>query len=288
MIITKLMGGLGNQMFQYALGRRLAHDRGVALKLDLSWFRDAQAIGVDTVREYALTGWHVQASPATEEDLSRVTGQRGILTRLGLARLRLVRERGFGFDKTVLRAPDRALLTGYWQSEKYFKSIREVLLGDFTLVTPPCRHVAALFGQVRNPSAVAVHVRRGDYVRNSKTNEFHGLCPIEYYVDAAKRIADQVANPLFFVFSDDPGWVRDNLKLDWPMIQVAHEPHCTPHQDIWLMSQCSHHIIANSSFSWWGAWLCRNEDKIVIAPRRWFGDPKINTVDLIPQGWTRI
>lgn len=288
MIITKLMGGLGNQMFQYSLGRRLAEERGVPLKLDLSWFRDAHAIGVDTAREYALDGWRVHASIATAEDLSRFPRRVGLLARLGLVSSPLVRERGLGFDARVLRAPDHAHLTGYWQSEKYFRPIRELLLREFTLAAAPCRHVEALLARVSDSSAVAVHVRRGDYVRNPRANDFHGICPIEYYLDAARRIADQVADPSFFVFSDDPDWVRDNLRLDWPTTYVMHDGGCLPHHDMWLMTHCSHHIIANSSFSWWGAWLCRNGDKVVIAPAQWFRDAKFNTADLVPESWTRI
>ena len=288
MIITKLMGGLGNQMFQYSLGRRLAHERGVPLKLDLSWFRDAQPMGADTVREYALAGWRIQASIATPEDLSRFPRREGLLARLGLAGSSLVRERGFGFSARVLRAPTDAHLAGYWQSEKYFKPIRAILLHEFTMVEPVCGHAAALLDRVNSSAAVAIHVRRGDYVNNPSTHEFHGVCPLEYFLEAARRIADRVTDPQFFIFSDDPDWVRDNLRLAWPMTLVMHNGDCAPHQDMWLMSRCSHHIIANSSFSWWGAWLSSNEDKMVIAPRRWFRDPKHFTGDLIPEAWTRI
>jgi hypothetical protein len=288
MIVSKLMGGLGNQMFQYALGRRLAHERGVPLKLDLTWFRDARAVGVDTMREYALDGWRIQASFVTAEDLSRFPAHEGLLARLRLVRSPLVRQRGFAFDASVLRVPSHVHLTGYWQSEKYFKPVREMLLDEFTLVAGPCSHAAALAEQVRNRPAVAVHVRRGDYVRDARTNEFHGLCPLEYYQEAARKIAERIANPSFLVFSDEPDWVRENLKLGWPTTYMTHDGGCTPHQDMWLMSQCSHHIIANSSFSWWGAWLCRNDSKFVIAPARWFADPKVDTRGLLPDGWMRI
>lgn len=275
-------------MFQYSLGRRLAHEQGVPLKLDLSWFRDAQAMGVDTVREYALDGWRIQASIATAEDLSRFPAQEGLLARLRLVNSLVVRERGLEFEARVLRVPSHAHLTGYWQSEKYFKPIREMLLREFTLAADPCPHAAKLLERVQDLPSVAVHVRRGDYARNPRTNEFHGQCPIEYYQEAVQRIADRVADPSFFVFSDDPDWARDNLKLGWPTTYVTHDGGCSPHHDMWLMSHCSHHIIANSSFSWWGAWLCRNDGKVVIAPARWFRDAKHNTDDLIPEGWTRI
>jgi Glycosyl transferase family 11 len=287
-IVTRLMGGLGNQMFQYALGRRLAYDRRVPLKLDLSWFRDSSKTGVDTSREYALDRWRIQASIATAEDLACFTGRQSLLGRLGLSFPPVVRERGPKFDERVLRVPSTVHLTGYWQSEKYFRPIREMLLREFTLAAAPCPHAVAILSQAREVPAVAVHVRRGDYANHPHTNEYHGLCSIEYYQEAARRIAEQVPGATFFFFSDDPDWVRDNLKLDWPMIQVTHDGGCAPHEDMWLMSQCSHHIVANSSFSWWGAWLCQREDKIVIAPSQWFRNPKIDTSDLIPEGWTRI
>ena len=287
-IITKLMGGLGNQMFQYALGRRLAYERGVPLKLDLTWFSDAPNMGADTVREYVLDGWRIQASIATSEDLSCLPARNSFLARLGLAPSRAIRERGFAFNAAVLRAPRSVHLTGYWQSEKYFKTIRDTLLRDFTLAAPPCPHAAQLLPQLRELRPIAVHVRRGDYVRNRVTNAFHGLCSIEYYKAAAARLAEQVSEPAFLLFSDDVDWTRDNLRLKWPATYVQHDSACSPHQDIWLMSHCSHHIIANSSYSWWGAWLCPNVEKTVIAPKQWFRNPQIDTRDLIPEGWARI
>jgi hypothetical protein len=148
--------------------------------------------------------------------------------------------------------------------------------------------VAELLEEIRSRCAVAVHVRRGDYVRNARTNEFHGLCTPEYYQAAAKYVVDRIDEPTFLVFSDEPEWVQANLKLGRPTIYVTHDGNCAPHHDMWLMSQCSHHIIANSSFSWWGAWLCRNEKKMVVAPKRWFRDPKVNTSDLIPECWITI
>jgi hypothetical protein len=199
-----------------------------------------------------------------------------------------VKERGFGFDASVLRAPSHAHLTGYWQSEKYFEPIRDILLRDFTLVAAPCPHASELLERAREPHVVALHVRRGDYVKDARTHEFHGVCTIEYYREAATRIAASVIEPSFLVFSDDPDWVRSNLRLDWPTTYVTHNGGCSPHQDMWLMSQCSHHIIANSSFSWWGAWLCQSKEQCVIAPARWFTDPKLDTRGLIPERWTRI
>jgi len=287
-IVSKLMGGLGNQMFQYSLGRRLAQDRGVPLKLDVSWYQDRVAGDADTLREYALDGWHIRAAKASAEDLAQFSIGKRLLGRLGLVNIAVLREQELGFEPSVLDAPHTAYLTGYWQSEKYFKPMRSVLLQEFTLVSAPCAHAAGLEHRVRESDSVAVHVRRGDYARNRKTNAYHGLCPAEYYIEAARRIANRLAKPSFFVFSDDLDWVRQNLKLDWPTTYVVHDKECSPHQDIWLMSRCAHHIIANSSFSWWGAWLSPNENKVVIAPSQWFAHAQYSANDLIPESWLRI
>jgi len=288
MIVMRLMGGLGNQMFQYALGRRLARERGVPLKLDLSWFQGSAARAEHAMREYALGGWRIRASAATPEELARFAAWRRVLSALTGRNVAVVKERGPEFHPEVLRVPGHAYLIGYWQSERYFSSIRDVLLEEFSLSAEPCAHAAALARTMPPSTAVAVHVRRGDYASVAYTHDFHGLCSPEYYQEAARRIADQITNPAFFVFSDEPDWARDNLQLGWPTTYVTHGGGCAPHQDIWLMSRCAHHIIANSSFSWWGAWLCRNEAKIVVAPRRWFADAALDTRDLIPADWPRI
>lgn len=137
-------------------------------------------------------------------------------------------------------------------------------------------------------NAVSLHVRRGDYVSNLTINQFHGTCSLEYYNQAIAQIAKKVETPHFFVFSDDPEWVKSNLKIDYSITIVDHNNADKNYEDIRLMSLCKHHIIANSSFSWWGAWLCRNPNKIVIAPLKWFNDKSINTTDLIPDGWIKI
>jgi hypothetical protein len=292
MIVVKLMGVLGNQMFQYALGRRLAYDRGVPLRLDLTWFDESPIKGGDTVREFVLDGWRVKAERATEDDLARFPLSRPILKRLSRYFSPLLRpvvtERSFRFDPRVLRVPRTAYLSGYWQSAKYFASIEGLLRTDFSMNVPSCPHVERLVEEAGRAGSISIHVRRGDYVNNPSTNTFHGVCTVDYYRLAAKRVADEVAEPHFLVFSDDPDWARENLKLEWPTSFVEHDSRCVPHNDIWLMSLCSHHIIANSSFSWWGAWLSASPGKVVVAPKQWFRQPGIDTFDLIPAGWLRI
>ena len=153
---------------------------------------------------------------------------------------------------------------------------------------PPCSHAISMEREVRKAGAISMHVRRGDYVNNPQTNAFHGVCTIEYYQNAAALLAGQVAEPKFVVFTDDLAWACENLNLQWPTLFVEHDDDCLPHNDIWLMAQCSHHIIANSSFSWWGAWLGVNPQRLVIAPAQWFRQPDIDTSDLFPEAWVRL
>jgi hypothetical protein len=162
------------------------------------------------------------------------------------------------------------------------------LLEDFSLSNPPCIHAANLAEQMKGAHAISVHVRRGDYLSNPAANAFHGVCSTEYYRTAMQLVAEKVDDPHFFVFGDDPDWARENLQFYWPTTFVEHGLDCSPHNDIWLMSLCSHHIIANSSFSWWGAWLAENLSQLVIAPRRWFQDERLDTSDLLPDRWTRL
>ncbi len=292
MIVVKLIGGLGNQMFQYALGRRLAHERRVPLKVDLSWFRAQKQTQVDTVRSYALDGWRIRASPATARDLWWFPQLRPGLTRFSdyIAWLAppVVSEKSCGFDPDVLRTPRSAYLSGYWQSERYFGSVRSFLLEDFALSIPPCSHASELARQIEGAPVISLHVRRADYLSNPAAAAFHGVCSPEYYRSAMRWVAGQVGDAHFLVFGDDLQWARDKLQSAWPTTFVEHSLDCPPHNDIWLMSLCSHHIIANSSFSWWGAWLAENPSQLVVAPRRWFRDERLDTSDLLPDRWTML
>jgi hypothetical protein len=293
------MGGLGNQMFQYALGRRLALERGVPLRLDLGWFAEARERGVDTVREYMLGGWRVSAPAASAEDLARFDAaaqSTGLLARVARRVRRMlparpargtVYERGPAFDPGVLQVAAPAYLHGYWQSEKYFDSIGETLRAEFVPAEPICTYIAELAQYAADPNTISLHVRRGDYAHNAATQAFHGLCSPQYYAAAASLLAAKLSAPRFLVFSDEPEWARENLQLGWPARVVEHAPGSSPHQEMWLMSRCAHHVIANSSFSWWGAWLRPAPGKTVVAPRQWFRDPSHDGPDRLPASWLR-
>ena len=137
-------------------------------------------------------------------------------------------------------------------------------------------------------SSVSVHVRRGDYVNDPKTNAYHGTCSLDYYKKAVEIIRNKVKDPVFFIFSDDAEWVKKNFNIDEQQVLVSEPEKLSLTEELKLMASCRHSVVANSSFSWWGAWLNNNNEKMVIAPQKWFADPLIDTSDLIPSAWIRI
>ena len=271
MIITKLIGGLGNQMFQYAAGRRAAYVNKTELKLDTSWFKNPDGA---IKRDYLLNVFNIEEVFATKEEINKFNVRnQGLLTL---------------FYKKILKINNNTYLEGYWQSEKYFKDIKDIIRKEFILKNKADVANQKMIRQIKNCDSVSIHIRRGDYVFDEKTNKYHGFCDLDYYLKAVVLIAKKVKNPQFFVFSDDPIWVKQNLHLKFPYLYVDHNTGKKDYEDMRLMSECKHNIIANSSFSWWGAWLNKNKDKIVIAPKKWFRESSINTKDLIPKSWIKI
>lgn len=292
MIVVKLMGGLGNQMFQYAVGRSLSSASKAELKLDVSWF---ESIPQNTTkRVYQLGVLNCIENFAKQEEIERLRGGdlRKWLSRWsGNARLGKkshICERSARFDPSLFTYKDNVYLEGFWQSEKYFIGARELLLHEFSLKAEPDAANRELAQNIAATNAVSVHVRRGDYITNSNASDFHGACSLEYYHQAMNKIAGLVDNPFFFVFSDDPAWATTNIKSEYDIAYMMHNGPDNGVDDLFLMSRCRHHIIANSTFSWWGAWLCTNPDKIVVAPRNWFASSHLDTSDLLPDSWLRI
>ncbi len=276
-------------MFQYALGRRLSSEREVPLKLNIGDFEH------DPLREFGLNAFQIDAAVASATELADALRPwpRRLVRRLPWlptwpGSVRLIRERGFPFDSEILSAPKNVWLEGYWQTERYFSSTENLIRHDFRLTQPMTPDRQALAATIRDNVAVSVHIRRGDYVTNPVVRAFHGTCPPEWYEKAMSIMADAVGSPLFFVFSDDPDWARANLPDRWPIQYVAVQDDGRDHEDMHLMASCRHHIIANSSFSWWGAWLNPAPDKRVIAPAQWFRDSTYDTRDLLPPTWQRL
>jgi hypothetical protein len=276
-------------MFQYAAGRALSLDRGVQLRLDVS---DFAGYGLHQGFELSRV-FSCRVDLAEPEDVYAVLGWqsskrvRRIVARPELRFLRSPRfvvEPHFHHWPEISYAPQDCYLFGYWQSEKYFQTHAAEIRADFAFKPPLTNRNSELVGQIAQVNAVSLHVRRGDYVSNSKTHATHGVCSLDYYRDAIRHISDRVERPYFFIFSDNMAWVKGNLKMDMPHQYIDHNKGAESYNDMRLMSLCRHHIIANSSFSWWGAWLNPNPDKIVVAPRRWFANDT-NVADLFPAAW---
>jgi len=297
MIIVQLLGGLGNQMFQYAAARKIAHDKNTTLKLDVSCFKDYKCA---TERQYELSCFNIIESFASGEEVYHLKGAGAdnisskffkVINKIKPQHKRsYIKEKHFHFDPKISNVSDNIYLEGYWQSEKYFKEIEDIIRNEFKIKGSPDAKNAKKteFISSSNLQSISVHIRRGDYITDSDTNSFHGICGLEYYQKAIDKLAGIIKNPHFFIFSDDPDWVKNNLILEYPATYVTENLGIKDYEDLRLMSLCKHHIIANSSFSWWGAWLSENTDKIVIVPKKWFNDPNINTDDLIPASWKRI
>jgi hypothetical protein len=303
-ITVSLIGGLGNQMFQYAAGKALAERHGVGLALDLNGFRN-----------YALRSFLLDRLRVPETELSSVfdTGAEKppnhfvrslwkqridrVLERVGLPKVAPSAnhycEPHFHYDPAFEGLGPQTSLFGYFQSERYFTSIAESLRGWFFPREPFGVAAAVMRERIdRCPLPVSIHIRRGDYL-DPGTAEFHGILGESYYRQALNRIETVLGEGIdFFVFSDDSG-AADQVLNFVPKSRLNHvrgDPE-RPWEDMALMAHCRHHVTANSSFSWWGAWLNRSPDKVVVAPRAWFAAAELkkhSTADLYPPGWILI
>ena len=189
-------------------------------------------------------------------------------------------------NNVFLSLGDGAYLDGYWQSERYFAEVAQVARAEFALRRPPDAENQRMLDAIRGAEAVGIHARRGDYVTDARTRDVHGHAPAEYYAAAVARIRSLVRAPAFFVFSDDPAWAAQHLRVDPATVIVGHNDAGRDYEDLRLMSACRHHIIANSTFSWWAAWLGERPGQRVIAPRHWFRDGP-DARDLVPARWER-
>ena len=283
-IVVRLMGGLGNQLFQYACGRALATQHGLPLLLDprevirkgahsglaIELF-NIKAEFIDGQSKYALASWKWKVSRAIRRQISPSLGY--------------YHEQEFGFDEDLVEHGHNNIISGFWQSYKYFdKSAVDLLRKEFTLKKPYTKDQQQIVDEMHVGNGVAVHVRRGDYLNNPKALAKHGVCSAEYYQQAVARIEALVDDPHYFVFSDDPQWVKQNINID-NAVFVSDRGYA-PEVDLMLISSCQHQIIANSSFSWWGAYINANADKHVIIPDPWF-DADICAKDMSPIEWIR-
>lgn len=288
MIVTKLVGGLGNQMFQYAAGRALALRHGTEVLVDRRAFGDYK------LRAYGLDCFVAKPTAASAAMLPRMSGG----SRVHRMLRRLISpydyyyacESQFTYDPSFLSLPDNTYLDGYWQSERYFCDFAEVIRSDFSFSMAPSLKNAEWLDHINDVMSVSVHVRRGDYVHDPQANYVHGTCSLEYYEQAISCMRERLdIDPVLFVFSDDPEWVMKHINIRrYSHYFITNNDANTNYEDLRLMANCKHHIIANSTFSWWGAWLNLSTEKIVVAPRRWFRTDNLSDVDLIPDSWLRV
>jgi len=292
MIIVKLMGGLGNQMFQYAAAKALAERHRVPLKVDLSFLNDRSAKENFTFREYELDCFDTSIEIATKNDLSifnrknRFIGS--MMSLLGISAPMRYYEQSLNYNESFNKLPNEILLEGYFQSEKYFIRIKSLLLENFKWRLTASGFNLSLIQNIKSTNSVSLHIRRGDFVENKVINSIHGLCDINYYKRAITHVNLSTQNTTFFIFSDDINWAKKELGMTSKVIYIDHNIGKESFWDMRLMSLCNHNIIANSSFSWWAAWLNKNPNKIVITPSFWFRNPDINTMDLIPLNWRKL
>jgi hypothetical protein len=305
-IVVRLQGGLGNQLFQYAAGRALADRLGRGLSLDLRDFgayeRRARLARIplaggllakgDTPRPFLLDRFEIRAARWRALALWMAgfpshRRTRRLLRLFGLGRGILIQER----DRSRLASLDAcaasgdpAYLDGYWQSWRYFEGSEAALREDLSFKRPPSGRNALLLRRLQRGRSVCVHVRRGDYVSDPGAARVHGLMGRDYYDAAVKRLGPSVRGASYYVFSDEPAWARAHLRFPGPTRVVDHNGVDEPEEDLRLMSACRHFIMANSSLSWWGAWLSTRPGKRVVAPQRWFKSGAA-APDLLPPNW---
>lgn len=286
MIITKLQGGLGNQLFQYAAGRSLSHKLGTSLKLDIEFYKKYSA-----KRPYCLDDFAISSEIANEDEIKKIKNDTifNKLKQIILGwknRSVIIDHDEHKFFSDVSDIQKNTYLEGFWQSEKYFEDIKDVIRKEFVLVKPLSDTANASLESINKNNSVSIHIRRGDYVVPRYKKIFYECTP-EYYQNAISLISERVHNPHFFVFSDDIKWSKENLKIQQPVTFVS-QAGTLDYEELVIMSKCKNNIIANSTFSWWGAWLNQNADKIVIAPKKWYIGDASQEIDLIPKHWIKL
>ena len=334
MIISNIYGGLGNQFFQYALGRKLSIYHDSELKLDINKMKKYY------LRDYLLFHYNINSGIANKNEIflykkikSKIYNKiERKLFKFGINPYNNIyyEKYNFMFDPNIINF-NNIYIEGYWQSYKYFEDIKDTLMkdlslkepldninakilnriktsnsvsihfrrGDYTYNTNILDNIktkilnrikssnAKILNRIKTSNSVSIHFRRGDYTYNRKTKDIFNVCPLNYYNKATELINKEIVNPVYFIFSDDMEWVKKNFSFNYDKVYVDVNDINHPHIDLELMKNCKHNIIANSTLSWWAAWLNKNTQKIVITPEKWL-NKSINFDDLIPESWRKI
>lgn len=292
-IYSYLQGGLGNQMFQYAIARALSEHYQSAFLLDRSWFDVPQA--ETTPRPYQLDLLNINEGLDSEVAFPKRPNKlmRSLQKWLPVGPVIYYQQNAFEFDARLLHlkaiSQRDLFLFGYWQAFPYIETIRPILQGEFKTKKSIAEHYQPYLEQIRSSEAVMLHIRRGDYVNSPSAAKFHGVLPLSYYQQAIEALLLNQPNAHFFIFSDDLPWAKEALPKDLKITFVENSLQAdAAAQELQLMYECQHHIIANSSLSWWGAWLKKDCSGLVFAPNRWISDSSLDLSNLLPANWQRI
>ena len=295
MVIVKLISGLGNQLFQYSFARRIALARNVPLKLDISFYESQE------LRTYRLDHFNIEADVLPIAQVDRFLkrnwfwmarkGWYATQQQLPYYKRRIVQEQEpFLYDVNLAKLGRNVYLDGYWQHYQYHQKYESIVKNELKVKEPYLSAISDLLSKIKEDQhSVSLHIRRGDYLTDTRANRRFGPLPLDYYRNALSVIKKRVASPKLYVFSDEIDWAKDNLSLDCPIHYVSVNDPSQDVLELFLMSRCKHNIIANSTFSWWGGYLNDSPNKIVIAPRQWSPDPKLNCdVCIQPPEWILI
>lgn len=294
MKIIKIMGGLGNQMFEWAFARAYSLINNCEILLDLSSFEKVkEASNSITQWNYELDKFCLKAKFANKKQVNSLKGSKVPTPRIirnlfnipKYKSLIVYEKKPQVFDAELLKNKKNVYFEGYFQTEKYFSAFRECLLEDFTLKTELDEKNKLMLKKIKSTNSISIHVRHGDYLN---LKDIYKICSLDYYKNAINLIAKQIDKPHFYIFSDDTKWIKEEFDLKFPYTIVDINSPNEGYFDLELMKNCKHNITANSSFSWWGAWLNDNPSKIVITPKTWFVNNDNKYIDRVPNEWIKI
>lgn len=300
MLYLGIKSGLGNQMFQYAFGKAASLENKIPLALDTSAY--ARQFAKDTPRNFGLMHFNISAPIAKDEEVLKFHNKFSIFKRR--LKNKLLPLKNYEFRPSELRVRDGQYVEGFWQSDKYFRNYSDIIRQEFTLKNPLGMEAKTALSEIEDYKnqgyeIIMVHVRRGDYVTNKHSVALLGILEPDYFMNAIEKVCEEINNKnkinnpdnpkkfhIFFA-SEDKDWIKENVK---PHINFSFisRPGIMDFEELIIMSKCDHFVISNSSFSWWAAWLSTNPQKVVVAPKRWIVDPKVNTSDATPESWIRI
>lgn len=287
MKVVNLKGGLGNQLFQWAFAYAISRKYNEIVKFDASSYLS------DDLRELEIEKIVGQIELASENEISSVKREQHFVAKLmrkcrtlflPFHKRNIIEEQSYLYnEKLLLDLSPNAYLDGYWQNEKYFLSFKEALLSKLVF-TNKGNEFELYRDKISSTNSISVHVRRGDYIKDKRITNIHGVCSIEYYKNAIKEMSNSISNAHFYIFSNDQAWCKENFDFISNITFVDKTK--SVFEDLELMTLCKANIIANSSLSWWGAWISSNEN--VIAPKKWFNESPIDYSELVPKRWKKL